>query len=47
MDSGYFDEDILKNIESYGCPYVIKANEYPRLVARITDPSVIFVTAKE
>jgi len=25
MDSGYFDEEIIKTIESLGCKYVIKA----------------------
>ena len=47
MDSGYFDEDILKTIESFGCTYVIKAQEYPTLVAQVTDPSVVFVTGEE
>jgi hypothetical protein len=44
MDRGYFDEDILKTIESFGCTYVIKGKEYPTLVAQVTDPSVVFVT---
>jgi hypothetical protein len=47
MDSGYFDEDILKTIESFGCTYVIKGKEYPTLVAQVADPSVVFVTGKE
>ena len=47
MDSGYFDEDILKIIESFGCTYVIKGKEYPTLVAQVTDPSVVFVTGEE
>jgi len=40
MDSGYFDDDILQTIESFGCTYVIKGKEYPTLVAQATDPSV-------
>jgi hypothetical protein len=47
MDSGYFDEDILETIESLGCRYVIKGKGYPTLVARITDPSIVFVTGEE
>jgi hypothetical protein len=47
MDSGYFDDDILKTIESLGCRYVIKGKAYPTLVARITDPDIIFDTDEE
>ena len=47
MDSGYFNEDILKTIESFGCTYVIKGKEYPTLVAQVADPSVVFVTGEE
>ena len=47
MDSGYFDDDILKTIESFECTYVIKGKEYPTLVAQVTDPSIVFVTDKE
>jgi hypothetical protein len=47
MDSGYFDDDILQTIESFGCTYVIKGKEYPTLVAQVTDPSVVFVTGEE
>jgi len=47
MDSGYFDEDILETIESFGCTYVIKGKEYPTLVAQVADPSVVFVTGEE
>ena len=32
MDRGYFDDDILKTIEPFGCTYVIKGKEYPTLV---------------
>ena len=46
-DSDYFDEDILKTIESFGCTYVIKGKEYPTLVAQVADPSVVFVTGEE
>jgi hypothetical protein len=46
MDSGYFDEDILETIESLGCRYVIKGKAYPTLVARITDPDIIFDIAE-
>lgn len=47
MDSGYFDEDILETIESLGCRYVIKGKAYPILVARITDPEIVFDTGEE
>jgi hypothetical protein len=47
MESGYFDEDILETIESFGCTYVIKGKEYPTLVAQVTDPSIVFVTGEE
>jgi hypothetical protein len=47
MDSGYFDEDIIKTIESLGCKYLIKAKEYPTLVSQVTDPSILFVTGDE
>jgi hypothetical protein len=46
MDSGYFDEDILETIETLGCRYVIKGKAYPTLVARITDPDIIFDIAE-
>jgi len=47
MDSGYFDEDIIETIESLGCKYLIKAKEYPTLVSRVTDPSILFVIGDE
>jgi hypothetical protein len=47
MDSGYFDDNILETIESFGCTYVIKGKEYPTLVTQVTDPSVVFVTGEE
>jgi hypothetical protein len=47
MDSGYFDDNILETIESFGCTYVIKGKEYPTLVTQVTDPSVVFVTSEE
>jgi len=47
MDSGYFDDTILETIESFGFTYVIKAKEYPTLVAQVTDPSVVFGTGEE
>lgn len=47
MDSGYFDDDILQTIESFGCTYVIKGKGYPTLVAQVTDPSVVFVSGEE
>jgi len=47
MDSGYFDEDILETIESFGCTYVIKGKEYSTLVAQVTNPSIVFVTGEE
>ena len=41
IDSGYFDEDILKTIESLGCTYLIKGKEYPTLASQVTDPSIL------
>lgn len=35
MDSGYFDEEIIKTIESLGCKYVIKAKAYATLVSKV------------
>ncbi len=42
MDSGYFDEEIIKTIESLGCKYLIKGKLYPTLVAKVTNESVSF-----
>ncbi len=30
MDSGYFDEEIIRTIESFNCMYLIKAKAYTR-----------------
>jgi len=35
MDSGYFDEEVIKTIESLGCKYVIKAKAYTTLVSKV------------
>ncbi len=47
MDSGYFDEDIIKTIESLGCQYLIKGKEYPTLASQVMDPSILFVIGDE
>jgi hypothetical protein len=47
MDSGYFDEEIVKTIESLGCKYLIKGKEHPTLASQVTDPSILFVTGDE
>jgi len=47
MDSGYFDEDIIKTIESLGCKYLIKGKEYSTLASQVTDPSILFVKGEE
>jgi hypothetical protein len=47
MDSGYFDEEIIKTIETLGCKYLIKAKVYPTLALQITDKSVLFVKGEE
>lgn len=47
MDSGYFDEEIIKTIESLGCKYLIKGKAYPTLASQVTDPSVLFVKGEE
>lgn len=35
MDSGYFDEEIIKTIEALGCKYVIKAKAYATLISKV------------
>jgi len=35
MDSGYFDEEIIKTIESLGCKYMIKAKAYTTLISKV------------
>ena len=47
MDSGYFDEEIIKTIESFGCKYLIKGKVYTTLASQITEPSVVFVKGEE
>lgn len=42
MDSGYFDEEIIKTIESLGCKYLIKGKLYLTLVAKVTSESISF-----
>jgi hypothetical protein len=38
MESGYFDEDINKIIESAGCLHLIKGKEFPMLASQVTAP---------
>ena len=47
MDSGYFDEDIIKTIESLDCKYIIKGKVYPTLYSKVTDESVLFVEGED
>lgn len=47
MDSGYFDEEIIKTIESLGCKYFIKAKVYPILASQVIEPSLLFVKGEE
>lgn len=47
MDSGYFDEEIIKTIESLGCKYLIKRKQYPTLVTQVTDAVRKFVKGPE
>ncbi len=47
MDSGYFDEEIIKTIEILGCKYLIKGKLYPTLASQVTDPSIPFVKGEE
>ncbi|UCD99975.1 MAG: hypothetical protein JSV42_04460 [Chloroflexota bacterium] len=42
MDSINFDEDVLEMIEKLGWRFVIKGNVSLTLVARLTDPDIIF-----
>jgi len=39
MDSGYFDEEIIKTIESLGCKYLIKGKAYPTLASQVNRSS--------
>jgi hypothetical protein len=47
IDSGYFDEEIIKTIESLGCHYLIKGKIYPTLASQVTDASILFVKGEE
>src|SRR5665648_810952 len=47
MDSGYFDEDIIKTIESLSCKYLIKSKMYSTLASQVTNPSILFVKGEE
>jgi hypothetical protein len=47
MDSGYFDDNIIKTIESASCSYLIKGKEYPTLVSQVTTPTVLFTKGDE
>ena len=47
MDSGYFDEDSIKTIESLDCKYLIKGKVYPTLYSKVTDESVLFVEGED
>lgn len=47
MDSGYYDEEIMKTIESLGCKYLIKAKVYLTLASSVADSSILFVTGAE
>ncbi len=47
MDSGYFDEEIIKIIESLDCKYLIKGKQYPTLSAQVTDATIAFNKGQE
>ena len=47
MDSGYFDEEIIKTIETLDCKYLIKGKAYPTLASQVTDPTVLFAKGEE
>ena len=47
MDSGYFDDEIIKTIESAGCQYLIKGKEYPTLASQVTAPTISFTKGEE
>jgi len=47
MDSGYFDEEIIKTIETLDCKYLIKGKVYPTLASQVTDETVLFVKGEE
>lgn len=37
MDSGFFDEEIIKTIKALDYQYLIKAKEYPTLASQVPD----------
>jgi hypothetical protein len=47
MDSGYFDEEIIKTIETLGCKYLIKGKVYPTLALQVTDVLFCLLKAKK
>jgi hypothetical protein len=47
MDSGYFDEDILKTIESLDCKYLIKGKVYPTLYSKVTEEDTFFTQGED
>ena len=47
MDSGYFDEEIIRTIESFNCKYLIKAKAYPTLTTKVTDSQISFIEGEE
>jgi hypothetical protein len=47
MDSGYFDEEIIKTIESLDCKYLIKGKVYPTLYSKVTEESTFFTEGED
>ena len=47
MVSKSFDETIIGTIESAGCKYLIKGNEYPIRASQVTPPSNSFIKDEE
>jgi len=47
MDSGYFDEEILKTIESLDCKYLIKGKVYPTLYSKVTEEDTFFTQGED
>ena len=35
------NEELLEAIEALDCRYLIKAKDYPTLVAQVTDPDIV------
>lgn len=47
MESVYFNEELLETIELLDCMYLIKGEAYSTLVAKATEPDIVFEAGEE